>query len=114
MGNRRSERDSTTHPFDIEQADELPSVVPSDSDAMVPLAFLTQEVNAYMGKDFIAKIPLDVMERYCMATVDRDEPTGELLYKLLLNFMVAYSDSKTSEDALKAFDFLDYLTDKES
>ena len=77
-------------------------------DSLAILAFLSQEVMARMGKDFLGKIPLDLTERFCMATVERNDPTGELLYKLVTNFMTAYANSETSDEALKAFDFLDY------
>lgn len=81
-------------------------------DSLAILAYLSQEVMTRMGKDFLVKMPLDLTERFCLATVKRNDPTGELLYKLVTNFMTAYANAETSDEALKAFDFLDYLSDK--
>lgn len=80
---------------------------PGESSA--PFTFLMQEIISYLGTDFVKGVPLELLEAYCMRTIDRDEPTGKILYGLLINFMIAYSNPETSDEAMKAFDFLDYL-----
>lgn len=82
-----------------------------DSDAV--FSFCSQEIAALLGNDFLAKLPRDVLVAFCLASVEHNHPTAELLYKLIINFMLAYSNHTANEEALKAFDFLDYLTDRE-
>lgn len=81
-------------------------------DALSVASYLEQEIAQLLGADFVAKMPAELLEAFCLATVDRNHPTAELLYKLVINFMIAYASSSTNEDALKAFDYLDYLSDK--
>lgn len=112
MGNPRLGSDLPPQPT-VNSTDDCPETsCPDPSDSVAVLAFLSQEVIACMGKDFLAKMPLDLMERYCMATVEAEDPTGQLLRKLMINFMTAYSAPTTRDEALKAFDFLDYLSEK--
>ena len=92
--------------------DSSETELPSPSDTVEVLAFLSQEVIACMGKEFLAKTPLDLMERYGVATVDSNDPTGQMLRDLTTNFMNAYSSPETREEALKALDFLAYLSEK--
>lgn len=82
-------------------------------DSLAVLTFLSQDIMQHMGKDFLGKVPFDVLERFCMATVNRNDPTGDLLFKLVTNFMAAYANSETADEALKAFDFLEYLSHKD-
>lgn len=82
-------------------------------DVEAVFSFCSQEIAAQLGNDFLAKLPREVLAAFCLASVEHNHPTAELLYKLILNFMLAYSNHSTHEDSLKAFDFLDYLTDKE-
>lgn len=82
-------------------------------DAEAVFSFCSQEIAALLGNDFLAKVPREVLFAFCLASVEHNHPSAELLYKLVLNFMVAYSNKATNEEALKAFDFLDYLTDRE-
>jgi hypothetical protein len=86
----------------------------STSDSLAVLAFMSQEIMRRMGKDFLEKIPLDVTEQFCLSTVEKNDPTAELLYQLVTNFMKAYAKENTNEEALKAFDYLDYLVTKDS
>jgi len=74
-----------------------------------PVTFLTQEIISYLGEGFVINMPIDLIESYCMRSIERDEPTGKILYTLMLNFLSAYSNPATSDEAMKAFDFLDYL-----
>lgn len=79
------------------------------SEAFTPLTMLIQEVVAFMGTGFIKNVPLELLEDYCLHTITRNEPTGQLLYNLIVNFMAAYRKTATSEDAMKAYDYLEHL-----
>ncbi len=78
-------------------------------DEPMPLQFLSQDIAAYMGKDFLATISKADLEAFCLRTIERDEPTGKLLSVLMQNFMKAYGNPETSEESMKAFDYLTYL-----
>ncbi|MCF5382063.1 hypothetical protein GIW05_00815 [Pseudomonas syringae] len=92
----------------------LPADVSEDvKDSLTVLTFLSQDIMQHMGKDFLGKVPFDLLERFCMATVNRNDPTGDLLFKLVTNFMAAYANLETTDEALKAFDFLEYLSGKD-
>ncbi|WHS57587.1 MULTISPECIES: hypothetical protein [Pseudomonas] len=84
----------------------------SPDDAFSVYAFLSQEVQAKLGKDFLGKMPLDLMERYCLATVENGHPTADMLYELVTNFLTAYANPATKEDALKALDYLGYQAEQ--
>lgn len=84
-----------------------------DRDADAVFSFCSQEIAALLGNDFLTKLPRDVLAEFCLASVKHNHPTAELLYKIIINFMLAYSNPTAHEDSLKAFDFLDYLTDRE-
>lgn len=84
------------------------------ADARRVLSYLSDEVIAVMGKDFLTKIPVTVFQEFCIATVERNDPTGQLLHNLLVNFMIAYTNSETNEEAYKAYDYLDILSDDPS
>ncbi|HBO2935246.1 TPA: hypothetical protein L4R50_000242 [Pseudomonas aeruginosa] len=92
---------------------DVDSSANDSGDAEAVFSFCSQEIAALLGNDFLAKVPREVLFAFCLATVEHNHPSAELLYKLVLNFMVAYSNNATNEEALKAFDFLDYLTDRE-
>lgn len=81
-------------------------------DSLSVATFLEQEISHLLGSDFVSKMPSQLLEAFCLATVERGHPTAELLYKLVINFMIAYASADSNEDALKAFDYLDFLTDK--
>lgn len=113
MGNPRHGL-QVEHPHAISVvADCVASPANEAPDSLAVLAFLSQEIMGRMGKDFLGKMPLELMERFCIATVENNDPTGELLHKLVINFMTAYSNQDTNAEALKAFDFLDYLADQQ-
>lgn len=78
----------------------------SSADSLAVFAFLSQEIQATMGKDFLGKMPIDMMERYCLATVNNGHPTAQMLLELVTSFLEAYSNPETNEEALKALDFL--------
>ncbi|MFL1449301.1 hypothetical protein ACI77O_12970 [Pseudomonas tritici] len=84
----------------------------ASKDSLAVFTYLSQEVIACMGKDFFGKMPMDQMEKYCMATVKANDPTGQLLLQVVTNFMTAYTDPATREEALKAFDYLSHLAEK--
>jgi hypothetical protein len=92
---------------------EVDSPANDSCDSDVVLSHCSQEIAALLGNDFLAKLPKDVLSAFCLASVEHNHPTAELLYKLIINFMLAYSSQAANEEALKAFDFLDYLTDSE-
>lgn len=74
--------------------------------------FLSREIEDRLGADFSTKMPVELMESYCLATVRHNEPTAALLYELITNFMKAYANPETTADALKAFDYLAHLAEK--
>lgn len=86
----------------------------SKHESLVPLNFLTQEIIAYMGPEFVKAIPLDVLEKYCMQSIDLDHPTGKMLLTIITNFMRAYGRPEFSDKAMEAFDYLDYVANTES
>jgi hypothetical protein len=114
MGNSRFGPVSAPHSSRSCNDESAPTETADTSkDSLAILAYLSQEIIGRMGKDFLGKVPLNLTERFCMTTVERNDPTAELLYKLVTNFMTAYANAETSDEALKAFDFLDYLADKD-
>tara|TARA_R110002124_G_scaffold128157_10_gene288624 strand:+ start:3247 stop:3603 length:357 start_codon:yes stop_codon:yes gene_type:complete len=76
----------------------------------LPIEFLTQEISAYVGDEILKGLTRSQIENYCMQSIHRDEPTGKVLLTLMQNFIIAYGDSRTSEEAMKAYDFLTYLS----
>jgi len=83
-----------------------------EDNALAIYNFLSHELRASMGHDFLGKMPMPVVEKYCVATVLHDHPTADMLHQLMVNFMSAYADAATNEEALKAFDYLAHLADK--
>ncbi|HDS1721578.1 hypothetical protein NPS53_08710 [Pseudomonas putida] len=73
--------------------------------------FLAPEIEDRMGADFLTKVPYELLQSYCLATVRQNEPTAALLYELITNFMKAYANPETNADALKAFDYLSHLSE---
>ncbi|MEX6780319.1 hypothetical protein [Pseudomonas aeruginosa] len=92
---------------------ELDSSANDSCDSEAAFSYCSQEIAALLGDDFLTKLPRDVLVAFCLASVEHNHPPAELLYKLIINFMLAYSSQTANEEALKAFDFLDYLTDRE-
>lgn len=84
------------------------------ADTLAIFNFLSGEIVDRMGADFLTKMPLDLLEPYCLASVRQNEPTAALLYDLVTNFMKAYANSETNEEALKAFDYLAHLAGQHS
>lgn len=76
--------------------------------------FLSHEIEDRLGVGFVEKIPMELLQSYCLATVRQNEPTAALLHELITNFMTAYSNPETNAEALKAFDFLAHLSEKAS
>lgn len=111
MGNPRpgSHTDQKPSASDKDVLSSEAAITPGDSLAL--MAFLSPEIIARMGKDFLNTVPLELMEKFCVASVERNDPTGELLQKIVQNFMIAYSNPDTRDEALKAYDFLDYLSE---
>lgn len=75
-------------------------------DLVAIYTYLAPEIGDRMGADFLTKVPYELAQSYCLATVRQNEPTAALLFELVTNFMTAYSNPETNADALKAFDFL--------
>lgn len=84
------------------------------ADTLAIFNFLSAEIEDRMGADFLAKMPLDLLEPYCLATARQNEPTAALLYELMTNFMKAYANPESNSEALKAFDYLAHLADPQS
>lgn len=78
-----------------------------------PIEFLKQDIIAHVGEEIIRNLSLKQLENYCLRTIVRDEPTGNLLLVLMQNFITAYGQEATSEEAMKAFDYLTYLASAE-
>jgi len=112
MGNPRLGNPSVLTPLQSASGDDLRNGIPEAANSTAVFAFLSLEIQAKLGKDFLGKIPLDQMEGYCLATVENGHPTADMLYQLITNFLQAYSNPETTEDALKALDFLGYQADK--
>lgn len=74
--------------------------------------YLSREIEDRLGADFPTKMPNELMQAYCLATVRQNEPTAALLYELITNFMKSYANPETNADALKAFDYLTHLSEK--
>lgn len=83
-------------------------------DAFAVYSFLSHEIQAKLGKDFLGKMPLEHMERYCLATVENGHPTADMLHQLVVNFLQAYSNPETNAEALKAFDYLEFQAEQAS
>jgi hypothetical protein len=66
------------------------------------LTLLFTDIADQVGMDFLEQIPADLLERFCMMTVTRNDGTGLLLRHLLLGFMQAYANPATSEMAVEA------------
>jgi hypothetical protein len=108
-------KDSLSRPDLLSMAEKASSgeaAANGEDNALAIYNFLSHELRASMGHDFLGKMPMPVMEKYCVATVLHDHPTADLLYQLMVNFMSAYAGAETNEEALKAFDYLAHLADK--
>lgn len=112
MGNTRLGIPNSPKPFKSGSDDGPLNGAASASDSLAVFAFLSQEIQAKMGKDFLGKMPIDKMERYCLATVENGHPTSQMLFELVTNFLEAYSNPDTNEGALKALDFLAYQAEQ--
>lgn len=108
MGNTRIDPSTAPNPPMKASVESSSASSGPVDDAFSVYTYLSHEIQAKLGKDFLGKMPLEHMERYCLATVENGHPTADLLHKLVLNFLKAYSNPETNADALKAFDYLDY------
>lgn len=112
MGNTNHSVQRKTH-LKLAASSE-PGEVPAhekSADSLAIFNFLSGEIEDRMGADFLAKMPLDLLEPYCLATVRQNEPTAALLYELMTNFMKAYANPETNAEAMTAFDYLTHLAD---
>lgn len=82
-----------------------------DSDDKAALAVLFTDIADQVGIDFLELIPTDLLERFSMMSVARNEGTGLLLRHLLIGFMQAYSNPLTSQEAVNALLVLEGLGD---
>lgn len=112
MGNQRLDSPSAPTQSPGKPGEALSPDLRQPDDSFSVYAFLSHEVQARLGKDFLGKMPLDLMERYCLATVENGHPTADMLYELVTNFLTAYANPATNEDALKALDFLSYQAEQ--
>lgn len=112
MGNSLIGSERTPQPSPEASDATSPTERPTSTDSMAVFSYLSQEIIASMGKDFLGKTPIDLMERYCLATVEANDATGPMLHQVVTNFMTAYTNPETRDEALKAFDYLTHLADK--
>ncbi len=112
MGNARIDPSSAPAPSPNSSGESSSDSSGPVDDAFSVYTFLSHEIQAKMGKDFLGKMPLEHMERYCLATVENGHPTAEMLHQLMVNFLQAYANPKTHAEALKAFDYLDYQAEQ--
>ncbi|WGK63416.1 hypothetical protein QAO71_17900 (plasmid) [Halopseudomonas sp. SMJS2] len=75
------------------------------------LAILFSDIADQVGIDFLEQMPLELLEQFSMMTVARNEATGLLLRNLLLGFMQAYANPKTTDRAIEALLVLESLGD---
>lgn len=75
------------------------------------LAILFSDIADQVGLDFLEQMPPELLEQFSMMTVARNEATGLLLRNLLLGFMQAYANPKTTDQAVNALLVLESLGD---
>ena len=111
MGNTRHGAQNRPH-LTLAVSDGRPLPENSQSPDLAAIyTFLAPEIQDRMGSDFLNKVPYELLQSYCLATVRQNQPTAALLYELITNFMKAYSNPETNADALKAFDYLTHLSE---
>ncbi|KKN96079.1 hypothetical protein LCGC14_0170080 [marine sediment metagenome] len=98
---------------DVTRIKDEPHSAPEEARPSLPVQYLLNDISKHLGTDLTGVLPPELLEAYCMATISRNEPTGKLLKALLENFLKAYT-GPTPDEAMKAFDFLTYLSDPES
>lgn len=114
MGNTSHGAQSRPH-LTLAVSGERPNLASDQSaDVAAIYTFLSSEIEDRLGADFLSKMPIDLLQSYCLATVRQNEPTAALLYELMTHFMKAYANPETNADALKAFDYLTHLSEKAS
>lgn len=77
----------------------------------IMLSINIADIAEAVGVDAVEKIPADLLERFCMMSVIRNEPSGLLLSKLLIGFIRAYSKHQTSEQAVQFMLALEQIGD---
>lgn len=65
------------------------------------LRLLFRDIGEVVGADFIETLDPILLEQYCVMSVTRNEPGGEILKTLIHSFMTAYSRRASSDDAME-------------
>lgn len=65
------------------------------------LRLLFRDVAEVVGADFLEALDPVLLEQFCVMSVTRNEPGGEILKTLITSFMTAYSRRSSSDDAME-------------
>lgn len=85
-------------PLNIGEADDNPAAGSESSDHYLRL--LLEDVAGVVGGDFLSKTDPVLLEQFCIMTVHRGEPGGEVLQALITTFLKAYADPEQSDSAV--------------
>jgi len=69
-----------------------------DSDHYLRILF--GDIGEVVGVDFLESLDPVLLEQYCVMTVQRNEPGGEMLRTLISAFMSAYAQPTSSDEAM--------------
>jgi len=70
----------------------------ADSDHYLRILF--GDIGDVVGADFLETLDPVLLEQYCVMTVQRNEPGGEVLRTLISAFMSAYAQPASSDQAM--------------
>ncbi|MGP0171025.1 hypothetical protein ACSVIJ_04005 [Pseudomonas sp. NCHU5208] len=64
------------------------------------LRLLFRDIGEVVGADFIESLDPVLLEQFCVMSVTRNEPGGEILRALIQSFMTAYARRDSADDAM--------------
>ncbi len=85
-------------PLTMSEAGVDPVENADDSDHYLRILF--GDIGEVLGVDFLESLDPVLLEQYCVMTVQRNEPGGEVLRTLISAFMSAYAQPASSDQAM--------------
>lgn len=74
------------------------------------LRILFQDIGEVVGSDFVEDLDPALLEQFCIMSVHRNEPAGEVMRTLIHSFMHAYAGLNTTRNASDCLEVLRTLS----
>ena len=87
-------------PLTLSEAGVDPAETAGSSDHYLRVLF--RDIGEVVGADFIEALDPILLEQFCVMSVTRNEPGGEILRTLIHSFMTAYSRLGSTDDAMES------------